>query len=597
MHEGGIRKRWRLAEPGNDASLPRTLAANIRIHPLVAELLLLRGVTDTDQAQAFLDPKLNHLHDPSLVPGMTQAAQRLAQAVADSQPIVIYGDYDVDGVTASSILWHMLRSAGAKVYSYVPHRVDEGYGLNSEAIDRIARGQLDDMITAGDTTPPLIISVDCGITATEPALVAKHLGVDLIITDHHHFDPNQLPDAHTLVHPGLPTGATEPYPCPHLCGAGVAFKLAWQFARVHFNSHRLPAPVRDLLMDLLSFAALGTVADIVPLVGENRVLTIFGLSRIKHTRFVGLNALIDASRLRDEKIDAYHVGFVLGPRLNACGRMGHAQDAVRLLTQANAEEAATIARYLTAENDRRRATEKAIVIEARQMVQQAKYDHPDCRAIVLGKEGWHVGVVGIVASRLVDEFARPTVILSYDNGTAQGSARSVDGVSIHDAFAACSAHLERFGGHAMAAGVTLQTRAVDAFRASLVQHVNARLAAEDLLGVIDVDGALPLADCTADLFAQIQRLAPFGRGNPKPMLLLRNVILDQPATRIGRKGDHLTLMLRQDRQILRAVAFGMGDLVDRLPGGAKIDLVFEPRVSLWRGQRRPEIHVVDLRCL
>jgi single-stranded-DNA-specific exonuclease len=611
MPEAGMLMRWRLAgsaQPSEEDAKAADLARATGLPPLVARLLLHRGVADAQTAQSFLSPKLTDLHDPALLPGVEQAALRLERAVAEGQPIVIYGDYDVDGISASAILWHMLTLAGGKVTTYVPHRIEEGYGINCEAIARLASGQINgnaeqgtadrEQGTSSNHSKPLIVSVDCGITAVEPAQVVRRAGVDLIITDHHEFDPAHLPEAHTLVHPrfpGLPSSSLPPYPFPDLCGAGVAFKLAWQFAKVHCQSERLPAEFRNLLLDLVSLAALGTIADVVPLRGENRILATFGLGQIKRTRFVGLNALIDASRLRDEKIDAYHVGFSLGPRLNACGRLGHAKEAVYLFTSASASEAQRLAEVLSKENERRRSTERAIFTEARDMVFAAGYDRPDCRAIVLGKEGWHPGVVGIVCSRLVDQFARPAVLLNLCNGEAQGSARSVDGVSIHTAFTHCAQHLTSFGGHAMAAGLRLPTGNIDAFRTALVAYVNAHLAPEDMVATLDIDAECELADLTIDLGTQLQKLAPFGRGNPGPVLCVRRVALAQAAQRIGRDGHHLRLMLRQNGRFAQAVWFGAGDLAEKLPAGAQIDVAFEPSVSTWQGQKRCEMHVQDVR--
>ncbi len=605
MQESGTRYRWKLADPtALDEQRAGELSRSLGLPPLVARVLVLRtaGLDQGDDSQAALDtaqrflaPKLSYLHDPALMPGASRAAKRLLQAVHDRQPIVIYGDYDVDGITASAVLWHTLQLAGADVHTYIPHRLDEGYGLNAEAIATLAQAY---------DTKPLIISVDCGITAVEPAEVAKQHGVDLIITDHHEFDPEQLPDAHTLVHPLIPASSLTPqasslpaYPCPDLCGAGVAFKVAWQFAREHCGSDRLPDEYRKLMVQMLSLVALGTVADVVPLMDENRVLTTFGLGRIKQTPFIGLSALIDASKLRDEKIDAYHVGFVLGPRLNACGRMGHAKDALELLTTAKGPRATELARFLTNENDRRRATERQITEQAKQMVTDRGYDAPDRRVIVVGGEGWHPGVVGIVASRLVDTFGRPAIVLGYNNGTAQGSARSVDGVSIHEALSACSDHLERFGGHAMAAGLTLPTDKVDVFRDALIQQVNGLLDESELVREMRIDAEVAFEDCTLDTFDSLSKLAPFGRGNRTPRLLLRGAVLDRPSQRMGAAGKHLSMTLAHRGQTIRAVAFGMGEHAGLLPGGAVVDLLFEPKVNAWKGVRRPELHINDFKIL
>ncbi len=598
-----MRKRWRFV--GEDASATErmeSLARALAVHPLVARLLVNRGLTDAETARRFLKPTLNDLHDPALLPGVTAAAQRIVEAVRDKQPIVIYGDYDVDGVTASAILYHTLRFIDADVHTYVPHRIDEGYGLNCEAIASIATGGRDAagqwrMADAGgvvEAVKPLIVSVDCGITATEPAETARQYGVDLIITDHHEFDPANLPNAHTLVHPRLGNSQSI-YPFADLCGAGVAFKLAWQVARVWCGSDRLPESFKTLMVDLLSLAALGTVADVVPLVGENRVLTRFGLGRIKFTRFVGLNALIDAARLRDEKIDAYHVGFVLGPRLNACGRMGHAARAVHLLTKAEPEEAAQIAEFLTHENDRRRATERQIFAEATAMVEAAGYDSESSRAIVVGKEGWHAGVIGIVASRLVEKFCRPVVILNMDNGEAHGSARSVDGVSMHEVLTSCAEHLKTFGGHAMAAGLRLETSRIDAFREAMVAQVNALLSVDELTPVVRIDAACELADLDLTLVQRLTDLAPFGRGNPQPTLCMRDVRIARLPMRVGSTGAHLKFTVTDGSRHINAIAFNQGDLAPQLVPGTRVDLAFEPKINEWNGRRSAELNVVDIR--
>lgn len=588
MQTMGVHKRWRLHEAQERGVSCEGLAGDLGVHPVVAAILARRGFADRSSVTTLFHPRLNDLHDPSLLPGIDRAAGRMVQAVREGQPIVIYGDYDVDGITASAILWHTLRSVGATPQIYVPHRIEEGYGLNSDALVELSHGQ------------PLIITVDCGITAVEPARVAKDAGIDLIITDHHEFDTQGqerlLPDAHTLVHPRL---AGSQYPFEGLCGAAVAFKLAWQFARDFCGSQRLPDPMRRLLLDLISYVALGTIADVVPLMDENRVLAVYGLGQIKRTQFAGLNALIDATRLRDEQIDAYHVGFALAPRINAAGRMGHADDAIRLLTDATPDEAVRIAGFLTQENERRRTVERSIFKEAKQMVLDHGYDGLDHRAIVVGKEGWHRGVVGIVASRLVEAFGRPAVVLSYDEEPdstwAHGSARSVEGVSIYEALEHCCELLGSFGGHAMAAGLRLDVEQVEEFRQRLVGFVNDRLGPDDLVGVLGIDAVCSLDDVRMDLFEQIQKLAPFGRGNPAPVLCVEAATTDQPAQRMGKEGSHMRVMLRQGRRLVSAVGFGLGDLVDRLPAGVTVDVAFEPKISTWQGRRRAEMHIKDLR--
>jgi len=621
MERNGLLFRWRGAPSDASAAtdLQSTgLAHELGVHPLIAHLLCRRGIEEPARGKTFLHPKLTDLHDPALMPGLAAAAVRIDRAVRDGQPIVIYGDYDVDGVAASAILWHILTLAGANVTTYIPHRIDEGYGLNTEALIELGRER------GNSRGTPLIISVDCGITALEPARAAAEAGIELIITDHHEFDANALPRAVVVVHPRLgrhegtearrhegaghaavnntadcrlPTADFPPYPFPDLCGAGVAFKLAWQFAKIHTGSERVPAAFRDLLLDLLSIAALGTVADVVPLIGENRVITTFGLGQIKRTRFIGLNAMLDSTNLRNEKVDAFHVGFVLGPRLNACGRMGHAADALKLLTTTDEAEAKRLAEFLTKENDRRRLTEKGIAAQARQMVIDLGYHRDDCRAVVLGCEGWHPGVIGIVCSRLIEEFHRPTILLNFTDDEAHGSARSVRGVCVHTALQHCAGHLSSFGGHAMAAGLRMHRSKVDAFREAFVGFINTKLSAEDLTPVLEIDADCGLLDVTMEMVDQVQTLAPFGRDNPAPVLCVKNVQLAECARRIGNGGEHLRLHLRDNRTLMQAVGWRLGDLADRLPAGIRVDVAFEPKVNTWEGRRRPDLHVKDVRIV
>lgn len=571
--------RWRLAEhDGGDA-----LRDIPGVGELTARLLWGRNVREPAAAKRFLEPRLTHLHDPATLPGAPQAATRIVEALHRREPIVIYGDYDVDGVTATAILYHTLKTADphAPVTCYVPHRIDEGYGLNTDAINTLI-----------DDGAKLILSVDCGITATGPAAAARDRNIDLIITDHHEVSA-ELPGAFALVHPRLPGSA---YPWGELCGAGVAYKLAWQIARTFCGSDRVTEIFKKLLVDLLPLAALGTIADVVPLVDENRTIAMFGLGRIKQTPLVGLNALIDAARLRDEKIDSYHVGFVLGPRLNACGRMGHAKEAVRLLTDAPPDEAKQIAEFLTTQNDQRRATERRIFEQAREMVAELGFDHPDVRAIVLGHDEWHPGVVGIVCSRLVEAFGRPTVLVNTANGHAHGSARSIDGFNIHHALTTCSCHLEKFGGHAMAAGLTLATENLPAFREAMIGYAREQLKPADLVAVLEVDAAATLETLNLATVEQLRKLAPFGRANPEPVVLIEGVTVAQAARPLGSTGAHLSMLVRsQGGVMVRCIGWKMAEFLPRLGAGVRLDLAATPTINRWNGRSTVELTIRDLR--
>jgi single-stranded-DNA-specific exonuclease len=575
----GLSKHWHVAPPQPQA---KALAQALHVDELVGQLLCQRGVTDAALADRFMRPVLSHLHDPRLLANCEAAAKRIVDAIRGDEPIVIYGDYDVDGVTATAILYHTLRACreDVQVQRYIPHRIDEGYGINSDS--------LDSMIDRG---AKLVVSVDCGITAIEPAKLAKSRDVDLIITDHHAFG-DSLPDAYAIVHPSLQ--ADEPYPFGELCGAGVAYKLAWQITRCWCGTERVPEVFRKLLIDLLPLAALGTVADVVPLVDENRAIVVHGLGAIKQTPYAGLNALIDASSLRDEKIDAFHVGFVLGPKLNACGRMGHAISACKLLTDAQGDEAMEIAKFLNDENESRKQTERDIFAEARAMVRENGYHKDDVRAIVLGHPDWHPGVIGIVCSRLVEAFGRPTILLNTSGDLAQGSGRSIDGFDLHDALAACDEHLTTWGGHAMAAGMKLPAEQIDAFRDALIAHANKQLDPIDLTPGLTLDAEVDVSHLTQTMVEQINAMGPFGRGNEQPTLLLADAKIADPPKTVGRESAHLVLNVQQNGRYIRGIAWRRGPLADKLHTGQKIDLAVRPKLNHWNGRTKVEVEIVDL---
>ena len=587
------RKRWTLPEADPDAAAE--LAGLLKTAPVVGQLLLNRGFTaaDPDAARRFARPAMTDLLEPAGIPGLPAAAERLALALKNGETVAIYGDYDVDGITATSILWHALtllggdpgRDAG-RVLTYVPHRVDEGYGLNAAAVDKLA-----------DDGATVIVSVDCGITAVEPAAIARARGVDLIITDHHEWKTGDdgvplLPDAFALVHPRLP--AETEYANPHLTGAGVAFKLAWEVGKRVTGRDKVSADMRGFLVDALALAALGTIADVAPLTGENRTIARFGLGGLTKTKLRGLRALIDSAGLGGKELDSYHVGFLLGPRLNACGRMGHAARAVHMLTAATPGEAKETADFLEAQNRDRQNTERKIVDQAVETVLDRGWDRTDCSAVVVDGQGWHPGVVGIVASRLVDKFARPAVVLASDDGTSGGSGRSVGGFHLAHALAACDDLLTSHGGHAMAAGLKLDTANVDAFRDRFTALAREQLAPEDLVPTLRADAVVTLGQIDRPLVEELARLGPFGAGNPKPVLVVRGLTV-LSARSCGKTGDHLQLQLDDNRGgRLKAIAFGCGKLALTLRGGDVVDVAAEPGLNEWNGRVSVELVVRDL---
>ncbi len=584
-------KRWTIAEPDQAAG---ELADRLKTSPVIAQILLNRGLRQVEQCHDFLRPNLKAMHDPASMPNLTRAAERIARAIRDKEKIVIYGDYDVDGITATSILWHAIRILGGQVDYYIPHRLDEGYGLNCEAIAQLC-----------DQGARLIISVDCGVTALEPARIARQRDVDLIITDHHEWqrDPQTpgaavLPDCLAIVHPRLPGGEGQAaYGNPHLCGAGVAFKLAWGIGLAVTGAVRVNAEFREFLLDATALAALGTIADVVPLVGENRVLAAFGLGGLKQSKLTGIKALIESANLTGRNLDSYHVGFLLAPRLNACGRMGHAGMAVEMLTRADWAQAVEIATYLEQRNRDRQAMEKRILQQALEQITAGGLDAPDRHAIVLAAEGWHPGVIGIVASRLVDRFHRPAVMVALTNGHGQGSGRSISGFHLARALEACGSYLEGFGGHEMAAGLKVQSERFEAFREAFCAHAKATLAAELLVPELKLDCCAELPQITAALVGDFQRLGPFGHGNRRPLLCCRNLEIAAPPRRVGKTGDHLQFLVRQGACSMKCIAFGFGSLIDRLGPGVKVDLAVEPVLNEYCGRSNVELEVKDVRFL
>ena len=608
-------KRWNVAPPQASAE---ELAARLKVSPLIAQVLLVRGVAEVDDCQAFLRPSLSSLHHPSTLPGVTQAADRIARAIRDHEKIVIYGDYDVDGITATAILWHAVRTLGGKADFYVPHRIDEGYGLNAQAIAQIC-----------DQGAKLIVTVDCGITAIEQVKVARDRGVDLIVTDHHewkeapsaaeveggsgvvewsgggvdapgltppphHPTTPLLPSAVALVHPRLPTGGA-PYGNPHLCGAGVAFKLAWGVGLAMSGSAKVSQEFRDYLVDATALAALGTIADVVPLVGENRALAHFGLGGLKDSKLTGLRALIESAGLTGQKLTSFDVGFKLAPRLNACGRMGHARLAVEMLTTADGPKAMEIAVYLEQQNKARQAMEKKIAEQAVGQAVERGYDKEDSRAIVLGEHEWHPGVIGIVASRLVDKFHRPTIMVAINNGHGQGSGRSIAGFHLANALNACTEHLVSHGGHEMAAGLKVKTEKFEDFRHAFRDVALDLLTPEDLVPHLRLDAEAMVPQLTESLVRDLQRLGPFGHANPRPLICLKGMEVAQPPRRVGKTGDHLQLSLKQENRVIKCIGFGFGNLESDIRVGSRIEVAGEPSLNEWNGRVNVELEVKDLR--
>ncbi len=575
-------KTWQLLPADPDAS--GRLAAAARTSQVVAQLLLNRGLTDPAQARAFLDAPLAGLHPPELLPGVAEAADRIARAVAAGRKVCVYGDYDVDGTTGAAILLTLLRRLGAEPDFYVPNRLDEGYGLNREAVRQIA--------AAGAS---LVVTVDCGITSVGEAEEARRLGVELIVTDHHEMR-SELPPADVLVHPRLPGSR---YPHGGLCGAGVAFKLAWAIAQRASGGERVTPELREFLMDALGLTALGAVADVVPLRDETRALVRHGLHRLAKRPSVGLKALIEAAKLGNGKpLRAEDIGYRLAPRLNSAGRLECARLVVELLTTANPARAKELAEYLEGLNQQRQALERKITAHARDLVEAHGYDKDAGIVLARPESEWHPGVIGIVASRLAEQYARPVLVAALRGGDAPspGSGRAVAGFPLHEALAACSAELVTHGGHAAAAGFRVRPSRVDALRERFVRYAEAKFEGKPPAPTLVLEAEVPLAALTYGLLDELDRLEPFGAENPRPKFLAAGLTVDGLPRRIGGGERHLSFRVRQGGTVLRAVAFGMGDRLEELmSSGGACCLAFTPRRNEWNGSRSVEVQVDDLR--
>jgi single-stranded-DNA-specific exonuclease len=577
-------RNWRY--PLHDSALIGRLARELACTPLMAQVLLARGLRSGTEARTFLSAQIADLHDPSCLPGLDQAADRMVAAIRDGRRIIIYGDYDVDGMTATAILWHCLTLAGASVDYYIPSRLEEGYGLNCEAIRTLHR----------EDPRRLVVTVDCGIASVAEAALARELGLELVITDHHNLCDG-LPDA-TLVHPRLP-GSECPF--TDLCGAGVAFKLAWGIAQRLGDGRKASPKMRQFLIDAVGLAAIGTIADIVPLRGENRVIVRYGLEVLCKSRGAGLEALWQvAQRHENGQVTCEDIGFAIAPRLNAAGRLGQARLGVELLTTSNRARALQLADYVDQLNKQRQTVERKIFKQAKEIV-EASDGWAQQAALVLAHDEWHPGVIGIVASRVAEHFECPAILLALntDEGIAQGSGRSYAGFDLHAALCACAEHLETFGGHRAAAGLRLRTEALDDFRTALANFTaqTHRPTAQQL--DLRIDAEVQLDELTHRAVRELDRLGPFGCANQRPQFAAAGVQLVEPPRRMGGGERHLSLRLRQSAgatagKVFRAVAFGKGDWAEEIEAvDGPLSISFTAAINEFRGYERVELHLTD----
>ncbi len=558
-----------------DAAAVTRLAGELRLSDVTARLLCIRGLDDPTIARQFLTPSLSDLHDPFALADMGRAVDRILGAIERKERIAIHGDYDVDGVTSTVILRRALELLGADVTHFIPERLRDGYGLQPASLDRLHADGV-----------RLVISVDCGIRGVDAALRATELGLDLIITDHHEPD-TALPPAFAVVNPKRHDCT---YPDKNLAGVGVALKVVQALCARSGRSQWLPAFVK--------VAAIGTLADVVPLVGENRIIAKLGLGMLsKGPHKIGLRSLLDVCGLTGKEIDSYHIGFVLAPRVNAAGRMSTPDIAARLLLAADdtmATEARELAQQLDAENVRRQQEEAEIVAAAKKIV-ESDLEVGSRTVIVVAGEGWHRGVIGIVASKLVDAFHRPAIVLSIDGDVAHGSCRSIPAFNMLAGLESCADAMIKFGGHKQAAGLTIDAARIRELRARINDHADERLAPDDLRPRLWIDGALTFRSINEQVASELLALAPFGAGNPCPIFRTSRVeIIDGPR-RV--KDRHLKMAFKQDGRVLRGIAWRASEREEFVTEHrAAIDLAFSLDQDSWNGERYLQLSVADFRA-
>ena len=575
-------KQWLFK--GHDSAAILELAKRSQVEPVVAQLLLNRGITESIAIDSFLEARFSDLRDPDLLPGMQIASERIYQAIQAKTPITVYGDYDADGMTGTSILFSCLRLLGADVQYFVPNRLEDSYGLSCDAIQKLSqRGR------------KMIISVDCGIGSIKEAELCRELGIDLIITDHHRMSED-LPDAMAIVHPALPG---YDYPFHGLCGAGVAFKLAWAICQHASQARKVSSALREFLFQATTLAALGTVADVVPLLDENRIIVRNALKLMQQHGPLGLKALIKQTKL-DQKgtLTAEDIAFTLAPRLNAAGRLGQAQLGIELLTTQDPQRAAVLAEYIDRLNGDRESLERSIVIAATKQAKE-QFDVENDPAFVLAGPGWHLGVIGVVASRLSEKFHRPVVIIGMDSTgqkPATGSARSQGIIDLHATLQQCQEHLVNCGGHAAAAGLRVEERNIAAFRDAFCEVVSTQLNGQKPIASIHIDAEATFKQMNLHTVSTIEKLAPFGAANPRPILVASNVELADPAKPMGSGDRHMSVKLVQYGSVMRGIAFGQAEWIEPLNNHrGQIDVAFRPNINEFKGMKRVEIQLLDWR--
>ena len=542
----------------------------LNISEILARLLINRGIDSIEEAKEFLDPDIRRLHDPREMAGMIKAIARIETAIKEKEKIYIYGDYDVDGITSVAMMYSFIKELGGNVHYYIPNRLDEGYGLNEESIDKILSQNVS-----------LIITVDCGIKSIEEVDMINKAGADIIITDHHKCG-DRLPDAYAIINPNQEECN---YPFKHLAGAGVVFKLLTVLS--DSMSCKMDA------LDFLDLVTLATVADVVPLIGENRLIVKNGLEAIKKTANLGLSTLIKVCKIEPEDMSVYHIGFIIAPRINAAGRLKDASIVVELLTTDDAQRADEIANELNELNISRQDIEGEILESALERIQK-DVDLSNERIIVLENKSWHVGVIGIIASRITERFNMPSIIISVEDEIGKGSARSVIGLNIFEAISKCEEMLIRFGGHELAAGLTIEEGFIGRFRKKINEVVKDIQKEKDFYREILVDYKIDKNDDLRNIHDDIIKLEPFGEGNAKPVFVYRALkVISMKA--VGKEGRHLYMKLYNDREYINAIGFNMGFAITHIEVNQKIDIICSVEMNVWNGIETMQLHIKDFK--
>lgn len=561
-------KRWVIKD--FDKQMASHLQEQLKIHPVLCQLLTQRGVTTFDEARNFFRPQLSHLHDPFQMKDMDKAVERIRTAMTNKEKVLIYGDYDVDGTTSVALVYSFLRKYYLEIGYYLPNRYTEGYGISSQGID-----------WAKENGYSLIIALDCGIKSIDKIDYANKLDIDFIICDHH-LPGDTLPDAVAVLDPKR---SDCNYPYKELSGCGIGFKLMEAYAKTH------DIPDEELI-PLLDLVAVSIASDIVPITGENRVLAHFGLHQINTKPRPGLKALIESSGMK-RSLSITDIVFVIGPRINAAGRIDDASNAVRLLISENTQHATDNAEILNQKNTERREFDSTITTEALEILRSDPLQQ-NKKTTVLFQPHWHKGVIGIVASRMLDEFYRPTIILTESNGVVAGSARSVAGYDIYEAIQGCSDLLEQFGGHKFAAGLTMKKENVKAFSEKFERIVSDSIEESMLIPEIAIDAAIELTDLTSSFYNVLRQFAPFGPENMKPVFVTRRVI-DTGYSKIVRE-DHLRFSVKKkNSNLFTGIGFGMKEFFPLMENGKEFDLVYSPEENEWNGNKRIELSVKDVK--